>query len=239
MARSISLTWSEGVTDRESQTMMDTVQQVLTRLYLRLPSALVDPPIQVRVFGNWVIPALLPDGPYWGTQWYIDASYDDELHRVIAPAFLGLVRKEPWQRADPHFDLALLEYDLTDFPSVVARLLPGHYTLGSSFPGTTAVMSVFRIRELADPRMRQLALARLVRHHLGHVLEVPQLTRREHVKRLGVEMHCTNRCVMRHAATVELLAELALEESEMGWPFCQLCTSELYSAVVRQAHSWS
>jgi len=239
MGKSISVTWSEGVTDQESQTMLDTVQQVLTRLYLRIPSALADPPIQIRVFGNWVIPALLPDRPYWGTQWYIEASYDSELQRVIAPAFLELVRREPWQRLDPHFDLALLDYDLTDFPSPVARLLPGHYTLGSSFPGTTAVMSVLRIRELAQRQVRHLALARLVRHHLGHVLGVPQFTRKDHVVRLGAELHCSNDCVMRHAATVERLSDLALEESEMGWPFCELCTRELYSVVVRHSRTWN
>jgi len=239
MAKSISVTWSEGVTDQESQIMAETVQQVLAHLYLGLPSALVDPPIEVRVLGNWIIPALAPHSPYWGTQWYIDASYDDELEQVIAPAFLELVRKEPWQRVDPHFDLALLDRDLTDFPSPVAKLLPDHYTLGSSFPGTTAVMSVFRIRELADPHTRELALARLVRHHLGHVLGIPQFTRKGYVARYGSELHCTNRCAMRHAATARQLAQFALEESEMGWPFCQLCTRELYSIVVRHSYIWS
>ncbi|HUV93672.1 MAG TPA: hypothetical protein VMX14_02415 [Anaerolineae bacterium] len=239
MAKSINVTWSEGVADQESQTMTETLRQVLGRLYLRLPSALAAPPIEVRVFGNWVIPALLPDRPYWGTQWYINTSYDDELKRVIAPSFLELVRKEPWQRLEPHFDLALLDYDLTDFPSPVARLLPGHYALGSSFPGTTAVMSVYRIRELTDRFARELALTRLVRHHLGHVLGVPQFTRKERVERLGLELHCTNPCAMRHAPTVERLARLALEESEMGWPFCELCTRELYSIVVRHTYTWS
>jgi len=239
VAKDISVTWSEGVTGHESQIMTDTIQQVLIHLYLRFPSALEEPPIQVRVFGNWVIPALLPDSPYWGTQWYIDASYDDDLQRVVAPAFLELMRKEPWQRLDPHFDLALLDYDLTDFPSPVAKLLPNHYSLGTSFPGVTAVMSVFRLRDLADQHMRDLALARLVRHHLGHVLGVPQFTRKDQVKRFGAELHCSNHCAMRHAPTVQKLADLAREESEMGWPFCKPCTRDLYSVLVRHAYSQS
>ncbi len=233
MTKFISLTWSEGVRESESQVLTGTIERTLKWLYLRRPTALTDPPIRVRVFGNWVIPALVPDRPYWGTQWYIDTSFDGEVQRVIAPVFLELVRLEPWQRVDPHFDLALLDQDLTDFPSPLARLRREHYTLGSSFPGTTAVMSVNRLRRLAGGQMQTLALARLTQHHLGHILGVPGFTRQEQVARLGLELHCTNPCVMRHAATVEELAERAREESEMGWPFCELCTRELHSVVAR------
>ncbi len=239
MVKYISVTWSEGVSEAESAILTKTIEQVLKWLYLRHPMTLLDPPIRVRSFGNWVIPALVPDNPYWGTQWYIDSSYNQELQRLIAPVFLELVRQEPWQRTDPHFDLALLDQDLTDFPLPLARLRPDHYSLGSSFPGTTAVMSVARLRTLADEHMRNLALTRLVRHHLGHVLGVPHLARKDQVLRLGLEMHCTNTCVMRHAATIEELAALTLEESEIGWPFCELCTRDLHSVVMRHALSWN
>ena len=239
MVKFISLTWSEGVSEAESAMLMKTIEQVLKWLYLRHPMALLDPPIRVRAFGNWVIPALAPDNPYWGTQWYIDSSYNRELQRLITPVFLELVRQEPWQRLDPHFDLALLDQDLTDFPLPLAKLRPDHYSLGSSFPGTSAVMSVARLRTLADSNIRDLTLARLARHHLGHVLGVPLLTRKEQAERLGLEMHCTNVCVMRHASTVEELATLTLEESELGWSFCERCTRELHSAVVRYALNWN
>ncbi|MBC7316868.1 MAG: hypothetical protein H5T70_10650, partial [Chloroflexi bacterium] len=49
----ISMTWSEGITERESRVAIDTVKQVLYWLYLRHPEALIDPPIQIRPFGNW------------------------------------------------------------------------------------------------------------------------------------------------------------------------------------------
>jgi hypothetical protein len=239
MSRFVSVTWSEGVTDPESEILTKAIDQVLKWLYLRHPEALLDPPIRVRVFGNWVIPALVPHHPYWGTQWYIDSSYNQELQRLIAPVFLELVRQEPWQRLDPHFDLALVDQDLTDFPLPLARLHSDHHSLGTSLPGTAAVMSLYRLRALADESLRDLTLARLARHHLGHVLGVPQLTRKEQVSRLGLEMHCTNVCTMRHAATIEELAELAREESEMGWPFCEACTRTLHSVIVRYAQNWS
>lgn len=240
MPKWISVTWSEEVTDSESQTLTRTIAQTLTRLYLHNPVALADPPIQVRTFGNWVIPALGRDHPYWGAQWYIDASYDENVQRVIAPVFLELVRQEPWQRADPHFDLALLAQDLTDFPTPLARLRPERYTLGASFPGTAAVMSVYRLRAIAGDEPQRLALARLVRHHMGHVLGAPSLTRKEQVRRLGLEMHCTSPvCAMRHASTVDECVEMAYEEAQSGWPFCDLCTSDLHSTITRYALVWS
>jgi hypothetical protein len=239
MVKFISMTWAEGVSEAESEVFTQTVDQVLKWLYLRHTSALLEPPIRVRVFGTWVIPALVPDHPYWGTQWYVDTAYDDELKRIITPVFLELVRQEPWQRNDPHFDLALLDHDLTDFPAPLAKLRPDHYTLGSSFPGTAAVMSVQRVRRLSDVHVRGLALARLVRHHLGHALSIPNPARTEHTARLGLETHCTNPCVMRHAATVEQLAAYALEEAEMGWPFCEQCTRDLHSVVVLHSFGWN
>jgi len=238
-SRFISIAWSEGVTDEESAILTATVEQTLRWLYMRMPAAFERPPIKVRVFGNWVIPALEPDSPYWGTQWYIDASYDREVSRVIGPEYLELVRREPWQRMEPHFDLALIDQDLTDFPSPLARIRREHYALGTSFPGSMAVMSVRRLRALKDERMRHLALARLVRHHLGHVLGAPSYSREGEVTRLGLELHCTNPCVMRHAATAEDLARLSLEEAELGWPYCAQCTQDLYSVVVRHAYNWN
>ncbi|HHX64693.1 MAG TPA: hypothetical protein GX702_07385 [Chloroflexi bacterium] len=239
MSKFISVTWSEGIDDRESEILVDTIDHTLRHLYMNHPAALIEPPIQVHVFGNWVIPALSPDQPYSGSQWYVEASYDTDLQRVIAPTFLELVRREPWQVADPHFDLALLDEDLTDFPAPVARFVPDHYSLGSSFPGTTAVMSVYRVRMLSDDYVRELALARLVRHHLGHVLAVPDFGRETNVERMGLETHCTNMCVMRNATTVEELASMAIEESEMGWPFCDQCTRDLNTLVVRHTFNWN
>ena len=235
----LSLSWTEGVHEEESQLLAATIDQALKWLYLRHPDALMDPPLRVLAYGNWVIPALAPDRPYWGTQWYVEASLDPDTKRVIAPAYLELVRREPWQRISPHLDLALLDQDLTDFPAPLARLRPDRYTLGTSFPGSMAVMSVYRVRALADSRVRDLALARLVRHHLGHVLGVPQFSRKEAVQRLGLESHCTRVCAMRHASSVEQLGMYALEEDELGWSFCETCTRGLHETIIRYQQSWN
>ncbi len=239
MTKSLSVNWSEGVADQESGLLTAVIDHVFRWLFLHVAPALTDPPIKVRVFGNWVIPALVPDKPYWGSQWYVQESYESEVAQVIGPAFLELVRQEPWQASEPHYDLALLDDDLTDYPLPLARLRPDHYAMGTSLPGISAVMSVYRIREIEDERLRNLAMARLVRHNLGHVLGIPSLTRQESTERLGLETHCTNKCVMRHAATVDDLARLALQEADMGWPFCPLCTKELYSVIIEHALNWN
>lgn len=239
MVTSISLMWSEGVTDSEAEVFGRTVHETLHWLYFRRPDAFFDPPINVRQFGNWIIPAMVDRVPYWGTQWYVDSSYDRELGRVIAPVFLELVRHEPWQQMAPHLDLALLEQDLTDFPAPMVQHRPGYYSLGTSFPGQAAVMSVHRVRTLADQGAQRLALARLVRHHLGHVLAVPPFERRERLLRRGLETHCANQCAMRHAETVEQLLAMAEEEARLGWAFCPLCTAALHSVVVAELGAWS
>jgi len=239
MTNSLSVNWSEGVNDQESGILTAVIDQVFRYLFLHVAPALTEPPIKVRVFGNWVIPALVPDKPYWGTQWYIEESYESDVAQVIGPTFLELVRREPWQLANPHYDLALLDDDLTDFPLPLARLRPDHYAMGTSLPGMSAVLSVYRLREIADERLCNLALGRLVRHNLGHVLGVPDPTREANKVRFGLETHCTNRCVMRHAATVDDLARLAIEEADLGWPFCAQCTSELYSVIIHHALVWN
>jgi hypothetical protein len=239
MPKSISLSWSDGVREEESGLLGQTIEKDLKSLCIRYPDALVTPPIPVRSYGNWIIPALVPDSPYWGIQWYIASSYDADAKQVIAPTYLELVRKEPWQQLLPHYDLVLLDQDLTDFPAPLARLRPDYYSLGTSFPGVAAVLSVHRVRRLSDERVRELAMIRLVRHHLGHVLGAPAFEREESIARRGMEMHCTNVCVMRHAATVEELAEYAVEEADSDWPFCPTCTRELYSVIIGHARDWN
>ncbi len=239
MGTSISLTWSAGVSDWEAEVFTRTVLETLHWLYFRWPDAFFEPPIRVQVYGNWIIPARVNQEPYWGSQWYVDASYDQELGRVIAPVYLELVRNEPWQQLSPHLDLALLAEDLTDFPSPLAHHRPDYYSLGASLPGQVAVMSVYRLRALVEDSGRRLALARLVRHHLGHVLAIPPFERRQQVLRRGLEMHCTNRCVMRHAETVPQLLAFAEDEAQAPWHFCAACTQALHSVVVTHAGNWN
>jgi hypothetical protein len=239
MDASLTLTWSEGVSDLEAEVLVRAVNQTLNWLYFRRSDVFFDPPLRVLIYGNWVIPSMIDQYPYWGTQWYIDASYDRESDRVVAPSFLELVRNEPWQKASPHLDLALLDEDLTDMPAPLARRRTDYYSLGTSYPERAAVMSVNRLRALESNQIKEQALTRLVRHHLGHLLAVPPFDDRDHVQRRGLETHCTHPCVMRHPETVEQLVAYTLEEAASSWPYCPRCTAALHSAIVLRAGNWN
>ena len=238
MTTFVSLTWSESVSEVHSQVLMHTVNQVLQWLLLRHPGEPGHTPLDVRAFGPWVIPGLMPDQPYWGTQWYVDRATDAETQSVIAPLFLELVRHEPWQQSEPHYDLALLGEPMTAFHP---RLLPTEThgrCLSSSIPGVAAVLSTAPLRDLPTPLAEQ-ALSRLVRHSLGHALEIPAPDRASEVERQGAEHHCSNRCVMRHAESITALVALTRDEERMGWPCCPACTADLHSVMVRHGREWN
>jgi len=235
----ITLTWSEGVSDLEAELFVHSVNQALNWLYFRRSDVFFDPPLRVQVYGTWIIPSLVRQQPYWGTQWYIDASYDGETGRIVGPSFLELLRNEPWQKASPHLDMILVDEDLTDMPAPLARRQPHYYSLGTSYPERAAVISVHRLRSLESNALKEAALRRLVRHHLGHLLGVPPFGDTQHIQRRGLETHCTHLCVMRHAETLDQLLTLVEEEASSPWPFCPRCTSALHSTVVTHAGNWN
>ncbi|MCD6302474.1 MAG: hypothetical protein J7M15_02985 [Anaerolineae bacterium] len=234
----VSLTWSESTAETQSHVFVRTVSDVLQWLVLRHPGQMGQGALDVRVFGPWTIPDLMPDQPYWGTQWYIDHAYDAESKSVVAPLFLELVRHEPWQQTEPHYDLALLAEPMTAYHP---RLVPAESRgacLSASIPGLAAVVSTAPLADLPSP-LAEAALARAVRHALGHALGVPAGDRNNDVERHGAERHCTNRCVMRHADSVAALVALTRDEEDLGWPYCDACTADLHSVMVRHSHEWS
>jgi len=235
----VSLTWSENTDESHSQVLVQTVNDVLQWLLLRHPAqTMAQSALAVRVFGPWVIPSLMPDQPYWGTQWYIDRAYDAESNTLVAPLFLELVRHEPWQQSDPHYDLALVAQPMTAYhPRLVPEETRGT-CLSASIPGLAGIVSTAPLADLpAD--LAETTLAREVRHTLGHVLEVPSADRSQNVERHGAERHCTNRCVMRHADSVGALVALTRDEQNLGWPYCEACTADLHSVMVKHGHEWN
>lgn len=230
--RSVSIMWAEGVTEEEATTVVATVRDLLKAIYdVAVRSGVALGPTAIRPFGTWVIPSIKQGDPYWGTHWYIDTAYDQGLRQVVGRRFLELVKQEPWQRVNPHFDVAVVDRDLTDVP---AKQIGTDFVLASALPGTGTVISVHRLREIADQALRLVALKRLVVHNFGHVLEVPSSDRTEAVEQSADERHCTNLCVMRHAGSVdELLVRLG-EEQASGILFCPDCRRDILRSVLRQ-----
>lgn len=230
--KSVSIMWAEGVAEDEARTVVGTVRDLLKVVYdLCLKAGVLLAPTAIRPFGTWVIPSLPPGDPYSGTHWYIDTAYDRTRGQVVAPRFLELVRDEPWQKANPHFDVAVLDRDLADPPR--QRTSDHGFVLASVLPGTATVISVHRLRELGTAT-RLRALRRLVVHNFGHVLEVPSPARQAAVAELGGERHCTNLCVMRHAGSVEELVAACREEDDAGILLCPECRGDVLRSVLRQ-----
>lgn len=218
----ISIMWSEGVSEEEAAQAVYTVQEIVTNLFeIEQGGRLRTRMPEIRPFGTWVIPAVPRDAAYWGTQWYVERALDPTQRRVRAAEFLRLVQHEPWQMQAPHFDLALLDFEL----------MVGDETadapLALTLPGTATVISVVPLRALQDRNQRLLALRRLVAHQLGHLVQVPRPDRTIQISHEHGETHCTAICAMRHASDPLTLLRYAQEEIVAGGMYCTECRRDL------------
>src|SRR5581483_738678 len=230
--KSVSIMWAEGVTEAEARTVVATVRDLLKSIYdVCMKAGVLLGPTAIRPFGTWVLPSMPPGDPYSGTHWYVDTAYDRGLGQVVGPRFLELVRNEPWQRANPHFDLAVLDRDLADPPRQGAA--ETQFVLSSALPGTAAVISVHRLRDIPDQGRRLRVLRRLVVHNFGHILEVPA-ERASAVETTGGDRHCTNLCVMRRADSVESLLTAVDEEDAADVRLCPDCRDDVVRSILRQ-----
>ena len=206
----VSIMWAEGVTEAEARTAVQTVRELLKVIYqVALKSGVAIGPTAIRPFGTWIIPSIKHGDPYWGTHWYIDTAFDAVRGQVVAGRFLELVRQEPFQQQNPHFDVAILDLALTDESGPA---------LASVLPGKATVISVHQLRaELTDEAPQLEALKRLVVHNFGHVLRLDD---------------CDQPCVMRHADTVEELLERMAEQAASHVLFCPACRAKLLRTVM-------
>ena len=106
------------------------------------------------------------------------------------------------------------------------------FALSATEPNLAAVLSVNRVREIARSADRKLALARLARHSLGHVLEAVPAKRTNAELNFG-DWHCLNEgCTMRHAAAAAELLELAHEEDENDPSYCDDCSDAIFGHLL-------
>src|SRR5712692_2846739 len=111
----VSIMWTQGVDPAEAQIAVSAVRDFLRLVYgIGNAVGLAVPPTAIRPFGTWYRPSVPEGSPYWGTTWYVESSYDASRKQVVGRRFLDLVRDEPWQKENPHWDLALIDRDLID-----------------------------------------------------------------------------------------------------------------------------
>ena len=185
----------------------------------------------LRPLGTWHIPSVDRDTPYWSTQYYIEQSLDEISGIIDGRRFIEIIRREPWQQMGAHYDLAIVHYELSDDPVRMADD-EDPFALSATEPNLASVISVNRVRQIGRSADRKLALARLAMHSLGHVFEaVPE--GRDNSELTWGDWHCRNEgCVMRHAATVETLLDLAHAEDEYDHSYCEDCSDAIFEHLL-------
>lgn len=234
----VSIMWTQGVETAEAQLVITAVRDFLRLVYsIGHEAGLALPPTTIRPFGTWYIPSQPEGSPYWGTHWYVDNSFDPARQQVIGARFLELVRNEPWQKSNPHWDVAVIEHDLVDRIPEFSDEDRGVFVLGTAVPELATVLSVYRLRGLVRPEQRERALRRLVLHQFGQVLGLPSRSRKTAIERIDDRRYCTNRCVMRRAATVEQLVLLAEQEQGEQVLLCGECRHDVIELMVMRGRS--
>jgi predicted Zn-dependent protease len=230
--------WSQGVDQAEAQLAISAVRDFLRQAYTVCHKAgIALPPTSIRPFGTWYIPSIPHGNPYWGTTWYVDSSYDPTRQQVIGARFLELVRDEPWQKSNPHWDVAVIDYDLTETPGATAEGRRAEFVLGTAIPELATVLSVHRLRGLVRADQREAALRRLVLHQFGQVLGLPAASRRDDVELINGRRYCTNHCVMRRTTSVEDLVRAADSESREDVTLCSRCQHDLIETMLLRGRS--
>ncbi len=186
----------------------------------------------MRPFGTWHIPGVEMGSPYWSTRWYVTESMDPVSGRIRGERFIDVIREEPWQKMGAHYDVALIHFDLETASEKMVTVDGTSFALSATEPNLAAVISVLRLRELSDDDDFAATLRRLAAHSVGHILEAASPGRTSVQDAFG-DPHCTNVCVMRHAATVPEVLDFAREENEAEVLFCEECASDILGHSLR------
>ena len=152
--------------------------------------------------------------------------------KIKGERFIDVIREEPWQKMGAHYDVALIHFDLDADQEKLSVVDGNSFALSTTEANLAAVISVLRLRELADNDEFALSLRRLAAHSVGHVIEATA-PRRPTVERSFGELHCTNLCIMRHASTVPEVLRFAQEENDADVLFCDECRSDILDHGIR------
>ena len=187
----------------------------------------------------------LNNDPYGSPDWYQTSALTRRDKgfgtQVSAAALDELLRNEPFQKQNPHYDVMIVDRDLTTMLDDTKN----NFIFGYG-PYPNNIISVKRfMRWFKDPALRQVCLAVIGAHEFGHNLE---LVRRSYDLDHGElrEGHCSGRagpCVMEQTQvegrrTIDEQARLLVEQEH--W-LCDSCIEEIYfrkEALQKRGISW-
>ena len=231
--KSVSVQWTRDVSLMEARTALEGIAgafEAAIRIAADNGFDLGRP--EMRPFGTWHIPGVEMGSPYWSTRWYVTESINPATGRIRGESFIDVIRDEPWQKMGAHYDVALVHFDLEAASEKMVTVDGASFALSATEANLAAVISLLRLRELSDDDDFATALRRLAAHSVGHVIEAASPDRSTVQDSFG-EPHCTNVCVMRHAATVPEVLEFAREENAAEVLFCEECSSDILNHGLR------
>lgn len=213
--RPIFVSWTRGVSQAEGEAAVSGVRDVLR-------AANVD--WEIRVFGSrtWA------DGDYGCADWYVERSTIKPgrnrgygLQANANHICIDMVL-EPWQKTEPHYDLMIVNRDLSTGEA------NNNFVFGATQPAKCSVQSVARLRqEITDPATMLRVLRRLTRHEVGHIFNAATGPNHTENTERSLGQHCINLCCMRQGqSTRSWVAQLA-EEERAGILFCANCIQEM------------
>ena len=183
--------------------------------------------IQIRDYGDFS----LHNGNFGSTDWYQREALTRKnkgLGRQVSAGMLDhLLRTEPYQQQTPHFDFFVVDKDLTTH----ARDIENNLIFGYG-PYPNNIVSTRRFRKyMPDSGIRQISLAVLAAHEIGHNLDL--VGRNFNIGTDGYTVgHCNGEkgpCLMEQVnvpgqRTISHQARLLVSRS--NW-LCPDCTDEV------------
>ena len=171
-------------------------------------------------------------GAYGSPDWYQNNALTNRNNgfgtQISSTAIDDLLRNEPFQRKNPHYDVMIVDRDLTTTMNDAAN----NFVFGYG-PYPNNIISIKRfIHWFGDPTLRQICLATIGAHEFGHNLELVGRNYDEDHGELR-DGHCAGRagaCIMEQVQvsgkrTMKEQAKLLIEKEH--W-LCNSCIEELY-----------
>lgn len=205
----------EGVTAAEAEAVLDGLTQVMNA---------ADAPQHMSIsnLGMWRGAGWLVNGNHlteWNSvDWYVrnteQQSREGQLH---SGKLLQLLHSEPWQEAEPHYDVMVTSRDIYDDDC--------SFCVGLAVHGFGTVISTNRFRDL-PPQGAYECIVTETMHEVGHVFGLVPETRTTNVE-MSLGLHCTNRCIMRQGLRVPHDWQVITADRLRGHEFCGECRQDL------------
>jgi predicted Zn-dependent protease len=177
--------------------------------------------IPINDLGVWRSPDWIVNGTRlseWNSvDWYIGVSREQSRDQLNGGTLLRLLYTEPWQEADPHYDIVVTSHDLYDDGC--------DFCVGLAVHGFGAVISTHRFRGLSQKDAYNCIVTETM-HEVGHVFGLVPETRTMNVE-YSLGMHCTNRCIMRQGLRVPSDWQAITADRLRGYEFCSECSRDL------------